>query len=283
MKVYNKYNERLPNFIIAGAKKSGTTTIFEVLKNHPDVYLPKCKEIHFFDRTESYRKGLENYRKFFKNVRNEKIIMDITPNYMYKSYVPERLSKTLPNVILIFVLRNPIKRAYSNYWDNVRDQTEKLPFSEAVKQNSVYVEKSLYYKHISNFLNYFDKKNISIFLSEQLFKHPDIFYDNLCSLLRIKFEKLKDINVVRNYARVPKWRSLHKVFISQSPLLKKLRKVLPSYAKNVLKLISENVNMNRIQYPDIDQKTREYLIELFRDDILNLSKLFDLDIDYWLD
>lgn len=74
--------------------------------------------------------------------------MDITPNYMYINEAPQRIKEMIPGVKLIFVLRNPVKRAYFHYWDNVRRQAESEDFDNAVKVKPVYINKGLYYNHI---------------------------------------------------------------------------------------------------------------------------------------
>jgi len=273
---------RVPNFIIAGAQKCGTTSIFEVLNDHMEVFLPESKEVHFFDKNESFDKGIDWYKKFFRKSKFEKVIMDITPNYMNKEYVPERIKKLLPNVKLIFVLRNPVTRAYSNYWDNIRNQNEHLPFDEAIKHNPAYIEKGLYYKHINSFLKYFNEKDIFIFLSEELFSHPEIFYKKLCSKLDIDFKMIRDMNRVANFARVPRVRSLEKIFLSQNKISMRIRRPIPRFLKSFVKKLDEKFNMKKIKRPKIDEETKKYLKDIFSDDIKSLEKSFDLDLSFWL-
>lgn len=282
MRKFEIEKNRVPNFIIAGAQKCGTTSIFKVLYDHTEVFLPESKEVHFFDRNQSFNKGIDWYKNFFSKSKSEKVIMDITPNYMNKEYVPERIKKLLPDVKLIFVLRNPVTRAYSNYWDNIRNQNEHLPFNEAINHNPAYIEKGLYYKHINRFLEYFNKEDIFIFLSEELFSHPEAFYKKLCSKLDIDFKMIKDMDRVANFARVPRIKIVEKTFLSQNRILKIIRRPIPGFLKSFVKKLDEKFNMKKIKRPEIDEETKKYLKVIFRDDIKSLEKLFDLNLNLWL-
>ena len=75
----------LPNFMCIGAAKSGTTTLYDILKQHPDIYIPAFKEPHFFDIPENYNNGIEWYEKNYFRYINKKIIADFTPSYFLKN------------------------------------------------------------------------------------------------------------------------------------------------------------------------------------------------------
>ncbi|MCK4911140.1 MAG: sulfotransferase domain-containing protein, partial [Thermodesulfovibrionales bacterium] len=119
-----------PNFLCVGAQKAATTTIFEVLKQHPDVYIHPAKEIHFFDSDDIYNRGMQWYLEtYFKNINHKKAIGEMTPSYMFIENVPERIYKCIGNKVkLIFTYRNPADRAYSHYLMNVMRGLETEPF-----------------------------------------------------------------------------------------------------------------------------------------------------------
>jgi hypothetical protein len=138
----------LPTFIIIGAQRAGTTTLFFYLRSHPDIEGPKPadssvswpKELHFFD--EYFAKGVDWYRAFFPLERSrararseghDLITGEATPYYLFHPLVPERVATTVPDVRLIVLLRDPIERAYSHYQLMVRTGREKLSFEEAVE------------------------------------------------------------------------------------------------------------------------------------------------------
>jgi hypothetical protein len=138
----------LPAFLIIGAQRAGTTTLYTYLRRHPDVTGPRyadasvywSKELHFFD--ENYWRGVDWYQKFFPLEARQQVTRRLgrdlvpgegTPYYMFHPAVPERVAETLPDVRLIALLRNPVERAYSHYQLMARTGREKLSFEEALE------------------------------------------------------------------------------------------------------------------------------------------------------
>lgn len=105
----------LPNFLIVGAARAGTTSLYYYLKQHPDVFMSPKKEIDFFDVDKNFEKGLDWYERYFEGYTGQKAIGEASPLYMYLEKVPKRIAKVIPDVKLIFILRNPVDRAYSHY------------------------------------------------------------------------------------------------------------------------------------------------------------------------
>lgn len=105
-----------PNFLCVGAQKSGTTSLYNILKQHSEVFMPDKKELHFFDWNENFDKSTEWYFQMFQNSLKFNARGEITPNYIYKDNVAQRIFDTLgKDVKLIFMLRNPADRAFSHY------------------------------------------------------------------------------------------------------------------------------------------------------------------------
>ena len=127
-------NEKKPGFIVLGGHRCGTTYLYENLIEHPDIYLnSKKKELHFFDRDENFKKGLEYYNKFFLNAQN-KVIGDITPNYFSQKNVPKRIFNTIKDVKLVVILRNPVTRSFSHYrlFQSNMKKYQNLSFRETI-------------------------------------------------------------------------------------------------------------------------------------------------------
>jgi hypothetical protein len=137
----------LPDFIIIGAQRAGTTSLFYYLRIHPDVRRPLSrdgsvfwpKELHFFD--EYYGRGLDWYRRFFPLAAERRVARmrgrdlvagEATPYYLFHPAVPERVAASVPDVRLIALLRDPIERAYSHYQLMRRTGREKLSFADAI-------------------------------------------------------------------------------------------------------------------------------------------------------
>jgi Sulfotransferase domain len=121
----------LPHFLIIGAQKGGTSTLYASLSTHPEIAGAGSKELHFFDR--HYVDGIRSYRRQFPKLERGQITGEATPYYIFHPLAPERVARTLPGVKLIAILRNPVDRAYSQYHSSVRKGFEDLPtFEEAI-------------------------------------------------------------------------------------------------------------------------------------------------------
>jgi Sulfotransferase domain len=123
----------LPTFVIAGAQKCGTTTLHQLVRRHPQVFMSTPKEVHFFDW--HWDKGLDWYSAHFAPKPKHVHAGESSPTYMYDPETRERMIKTLPDAQVVVILRDPTERAYSHYWHSRRKGTEKIPsFEEALER-----------------------------------------------------------------------------------------------------------------------------------------------------
>jgi hypothetical protein len=199
-----------PDFLIIGAQKCGTTSLFHYLSQHPDIDLPKTKEIHFFDN--NYSLGNDWYfQHFSKKIKLEyKITGEASPYYLFHPLVPERVESTIPNTKLIIMLRNPIYRAHSHFMHEKRLKFEHInSFEEAIKfeksrvgtaenklrlrevehsfahQHYSYINRGMYFKQISYWLQYFAIDNMCFIKSEDFFTNPKLELLNIYSFLGV--------------------------------------------------------------------------------------------------
>ncbi len=162
----------LPNFFCVGTQKAGTSTLFNILRQHPQIYLPEQKETHFFYSDHNYSSGLNWYHSnFYSDVTKEKIIGDFTPEYMFWENVPKRIHDSLgTDLKFLFVLRHPVDRAYSHYLMTQRRGLEKYDFQDAIllepkriakglfeRNTYSYLSRSQYFQQIENFTKYFPR------------------------------------------------------------------------------------------------------------------------------
>lgn len=167
----------LPNFIIAGAPKSGSSSLWQYLRQHPDIFFPLQKELFFFDF--NFEKGLEWYEAFFDAQQNERAIGEATVWYMRWNGVPEKMNKVLPGVKLIFLLRHPVDRAYSNWCHEKRDGIH--PFDESFERfltrpdrdSRTIISSGYYARHLRRFLSQFPETQIHVCLMSDLRTAPD--------------------------------------------------------------------------------------------------------------
>ena len=159
----------LPNFLIAGAAKSGSSSLYYYLSLHKDIYMCKTKEPAFF--TKYYDRGINWYKKQFNTVNKEKMIGEATVEYMVDPFAYKRIYKHIPNIKLIFIIRNPIDRAWSHYWHRVKNGEETRSFDEIIFSEKIMseyiIQYGLYFKLLERFFNIFPKENIKIVVLEE--------------------------------------------------------------------------------------------------------------------
>jgi hypothetical protein len=123
----------LPNYLIIGAQKAGTSSLFNYLSMHPQVKNSYKKEVHYFDK--NYDKPINWYKQYFPfkfGVNDKTMIGEATPNYLYHPFVAGRIKKTIPDVKMIVLLRNPVERVISQYFQAVRKNNEKRPLMQSL-------------------------------------------------------------------------------------------------------------------------------------------------------
>lgn len=130
----------LPDAVILGAQKCGTSSLHNYLTQHPQVTAPLRKEVHYFDL--NYDRGERWYRAHFGRAGEPRLNLDSSPYYLFHPCVPERMHGLLPQVRLIVLLRDPVRRAYSHYWHEFDKGREKLTFEAAIDAEPARVEEA---------------------------------------------------------------------------------------------------------------------------------------------
>jgi len=191
------------DFIIIGAQKSGTTTLFELLKQHNDLHFPPEKELPYFG-TKKEANGWDWYMQeyFYKEKVNEnKLWGTATPQYMSTEDFAGKLYEVCPNAKLIAILRNPFERAYSHYQMSLKRGKETRSYSETTREilipetyenarlnpteNNAYFAWSEYGRILKSYLQYYPKSNILILSMAELEQTPKLVIDKLCKFLNI--------------------------------------------------------------------------------------------------
>lgn len=205
----------LPSALIIGAQRSGTTSLFNYLAQHPDVRPPLGKEIHYFDL--HYGRGDRWYRgrfPFRHRLRGRVLTIDASPYYLFHPLAPGRAARRLPDVKLVAVLRNPIDRAFSHYQHEVRDGRETLAFPEAIAREAerlegeeerlrsdpgyysynhhryAYARRGLYLEQLARWVAHYPRANLLVLQSERLFREPEAVCAELYKFLSLRPHRL---------------------------------------------------------------------------------------------
>jgi hypothetical protein len=200
----------LPDFIVIGAPRSGTTTLYQALSEHPDVVAARAQEVHFFNRTPTYQRSLRYYRAFFPLEtslrRRGALTGEGTSVYMYRPNTAERIASDLPDVKLIAVLRDPVERAIAS-WRAATDRGEETrplvvaladelgrlgpgdrtppPPAEVAEgeHDPAHVQKGRYADQLRRWMRLFDETRLLTILSEDLFSDPGPTLDQVFDFL----------------------------------------------------------------------------------------------------
>jgi hypothetical protein len=163
----------LPDFLVIGAQRAGTTWLDNALRSHPRVVMSQHrKEIHFFD--QNFANGTAWYSSFFAtDVSPTSRVGETTPHYLYHPDVPGRVAELIPDCQLIAVLRNPIDRAYSQYGHNVKTKGWTFSFEQAIESEPSLLERGNYAEQLGRFLRYFDQNRVLVAIFEEVTRDPD--------------------------------------------------------------------------------------------------------------
>jgi len=220
------YLRPYPSFIIGGAQKSGTTSLFYYLSKNNVLIPPLRQEVHYFDEglnplINTYKLGLKWYRTNFPILLPFSNLMtyDNSPLYIFHPEVPYRIYQQFPKMKFIFLLRNPVNRAISHYYHEKRKGRENLSMLDAFLseedrlksitsykspeyKNYSYKSRGNYYKQLKNYLDVFPEEQIFVVNSERLFLEPGIVVRKICDFLEIPFQKtLFEIHNPGNYSK----------------------------------------------------------------------------------
>ena len=294
-----------PNFLLVGAAKSGTTSLFNYLTQHSDIYIPEVKECRFFSQLPKNYKGLgaeffpnsgiTDERVYFKLFceHEDKVCGDMSNDYLYyyeKSI--KNIKKYLGNEIkIVIVLRNPIDRAYSNYMHHIRDGWENISFEQALDDENRrieenwgwsyhYVKTGMYYYQVKAYLDNFRQTKIYFF--EEL-KFKDSLLKDLYAFLEVRFTKeLKD-NKEYNVSGYPRNKLIHNLLNKDNAIKKIIKPVVNSILpKGSIQKVVSNIQNKNLKKVSMKNDTRERLKNVFEDDIKKLSNLIEMDLSHWL-
>ena len=162
---------KLPDFLIIGAMKSGSTTLFNYLRQHPRIFLPEYKEPEFFVAEKNWHKGVDWYRRLFAGAGGAVAVGEASTSYAKCTEfegVPARVHAVIPDVRLVYVLRDPVQRMVSMYRHMVITGGEQRALAEALLEDDKYMGASSYFRNLSGYLELFDRSQMLVLLSEDL-------------------------------------------------------------------------------------------------------------------
>lgn len=300
-------NPKLPNFLIVGAPKSGTTSLHYYLQQHPEVYMPtRLKESLFFVQPKSLLgkkpsslnfpliETIEEYQGLFAdfNLPQHRAAGEACPIYLYFHSVTIPLIKQyLGDPKIIIILRNPVTRAFSNHLHHIRDHLDDASFQEALELEEKRIEQNWWYsfhlkqigwysQQVKAFLNSFSQ--VRIFLFDDFIRDPLDLTQTIFSFLGVDSSFVPEMGKF-NTSGIPRSRKLHR-FLSQPP------KVIKNYLKpavtkalpeGTIRQFVQKTKQANLQKPTLDPTVHQSLLQFYEQDLNRLEKLIQKDLSIW--
>ena len=297
---------KLPNFLIVGAAKSGTSSLHNYLNQHPDIFLPsfdengkKVKEPRFLvkeiveQRIHNGVWNYEDYKSLFSAVDNEIAIGEATVLYLYyyNNAIKNIIHYLNKDVKIIIMLRNPTERAYSAYQHVSKGVREHKSFEDALSIEEIRMQEDktitpmimykgmgMYYKMVKAYIETFT--NVHIILYDDFRDNTKIEMKKVYKFLGVENDNNVNLDVKHNIGG-RKWRIsfLKHLFIGDNFVKSFIKSILPKEIRRPIYKILSNFLKNNTE--KMSEETRLYLNNYFKDDIFELSKLINKDLEHW--
>ncbi len=183
---------RLPDFFIIGAMKAGTTTLYEYLCRHPDIFGCANKEPGFFSREQVFARGIDWYRKLFEEAKPHQRCFEASTCYSRWPHfgdVAQRIAQAVPHACFIYIMRHPVDRAYSHYGHLMRLKVT-MTFEQALEIYPEIIDASLYLQQIQRFLEYFDRGRFLFLTLDDMQRTPDAVLEQVQMFLGLAVRDL---------------------------------------------------------------------------------------------
>lgn len=295
---------RLPTFLVIGAAKAGTTALYHLLDQHPQVYMSPVKETNFFcfeGETLDYKgpgvtvnesiTGFDDYRGLFSSAKHETALGEVSPMYMVLPIAAERIHKRLPNVRLIAVLRHPVDRAYSSFLHLRRDGREPFAdFEEALREEPQriadswgflwrYRELSRYADSLAAYYRVFSAKQILVLSYEDFRDSPQVVLQKIFEHVGVDSSYHLRMTKTFNVSGEPRSALLARVLRTPGAIRSALGRLMPQPLRTALGSTVRRLNLKR---PHLDPELRRRLTIEFSDDIAEVERLCNIDLSHWL-
>lgn len=287
-----------PNFVVIGAPKSGTTSLFYYLHQHPDIYLPTKKELHYFSYPfiKQTLNGpgddlvlaglcvdLESYFSHYKAVKNQKRIGEVSPSYLLYDEARHNIKSELgDDVKIIAILRNPVQKAYSQYMHMVREQHETETFMRGLELEPqraaagwwdmwLYASSSRYASHLQKYYGTFKKEQILVLIFEDFMLDAPAAMKVVFKFLGLDDTVFIDTEQIYNRTGESKVKEISTFLNHPSSIKSFFKKIIPDKIR--LQFREQIMRWNTGKKPAIDPRAEAFLNQYFKEDIQAVSDL----------
>lgn len=344
-----------PNFLILGAPKCGTRSMYTYLRQHPDIFMPEVKEPHFFafhneqltlpiddinspeyqackdfyeDIASGAIKDIESYTALFNGATNEKAIGEASTTSLYHPPAPINIKRYVPNAKMIAILRDPVDRLFSAYMDAIRRGHEHRSLHDALSQEPIdsdhiwwgtggfsYIRPSFYSKQLKRYFDNFEREQIKVYLYEDFKKDPMVLIKDIFRFLEVDESFNPNMNEIENISGIPingffdsfidfshniydkakhigfikdikelVWKGIPNSWKRDVTIARRNSRIIDHFKKDAKSSNSdwETYYGGKFIKPKMPDDIREYLKNMYRDDVLILQEMLNRDLSIWL-
>lgn len=288
------------DFIGIGAERAATTWISDCLSQHPEISFARQKELYFFNKLDRhflrlisrrYGRGIEWYERQFEPDNGKTIKGEFSPTYLYCPFAAERIKRHFPEVKLIVSLRDPVSRAYSQYFHNKRvGVIANISFERALKEVRSFIEKGFYRKHLRRYYSLFPRRNIKVVIFEDIISNPKKVIKELYKFLGLKDIEYEppSLHLKSNESKESRWGVINYILTQTEIFLREMEMgwIIRILEKLGIRKLAFNfahyVNVREIgKKPKMRRTTKEKLRKIYLDDTVKLEKLLHRDLSAW--
>jgi hypothetical protein len=296
----------LPNFVVIGAGRSGTTSLHQYLGQHPDIYVSPRKSPNYFvaqdpqpdwesatlqAMAKQWVSTREAYEAQFQGVTNERAIGDVSPVYLQSIYTARRIKETLPpSTKIVAILRNPVERAYAHFLGRRRDGLESSDNFNAIVDRELagplntdiafgsYSGCGRYHHYLKPFYEHFSADNVRVFLFDQLQKDSAGLLRELFGFLDVDPDYEVDTAFSYNQTGIITNSMLRSLWTRSVGMRTRIRPYLPAFIRHT----SRSMLAQQVSKPLLDADARQKISLALREDTQELQQLINMDLSNWL-
>lgn len=273
----------LPNFLVIGAQKSGTTSLCSLLGQHPEVFMSDPKEPHFFSSQAQYSEGVESYERYFSSAEPAKAVGEGSTSYAARCLHPqvsERVAKHLPHAKLIYIVRHPVARARSAWLHYLREGRDlPLQFETALRSMEQLLGLGRYMENIDAYRRFFADEQILVLFFEEFVAAPDTALERCFEFLGVERSfRCADVHSPRNASGGTAIDGKAARLIKRFPGARTLVGQLPAPMRHLgTRLLRARINLQ----PGISAETMSWVDSQIGEDTRAFLSHFEKPVDYW--
>lgn len=280
---------RVPQFILVGVPRAGTTSLYEYLGQHPGVYVSPLKETNFlsYPGDEIARaeypwlhfpvRTIEEYERMFF-ARGDRVAVDFSASCFHSTVAIERIQQFTPDPHCLVLLRDPVARAYSGYLNRVNKGNEIRPVDAALAPGERAVEIGFYYDRICAYRAAFGAERVRVWLFDDLSTRPQKTLGEIFEYVGVNPAEPVDTAKVHNRGGVPRSKSVQRLL----PSFPRRRRFLQALPKPVRAAVQGMGRVNRAPAPPLPSHIERRLRGLYAEDIRRLEGLIRRDLGHWI-